>query len=249
MEGEFLVCWWCPNILVIGLPKAWVAPKRQVTQDLKKSLDGPLSEEKKPTPAVLSGGPSSSRPLQPEAVFELQPECSPAETQRFGKEGFFKANTRCGPAVHHPDTGSGFWLRYGFSRGKWIAPNKKRLRKAWYYFRRSFCTENGRVSIKTMPHKEVVRFAISTPWLLAGTLPDVQIPSLAPRLPVGGGISSDVESQVGVTSPQLKALVFVDRKDDITSLQAWAASPLPAANADARHPCQSGWWPDVIQHF
>ena len=93
MEGEFLVCWWCPNILVIGLPKAWVAPKRQVTQDLKKSLDGPLSEEKKPTPAVLSGGPSSSRPLQPEAVFELQPECSPAETQRFGKEGFSQANS------------------------------------------------------------------------------------------------------------------------------------------------------------
>ena len=94
--------------------------------------------------------------------------------------------SRCGPAVQHPDTGSGFWLRYGFSRGKWIAPNKKRLRKAWYYFRRSFCTENGRVSIKTMPHKEVVRIAISTPWLLAGTLPDVQIPSLAPGLPVGG---------------------------------------------------------------
>lgn len=105
--------------------------------------------------------------------------------------------SRCGPGVHHPDTGSGFWLRYGFSRGKWIAPNKKKLRKAWYYFRRSFCTENSRVSIKTMPHKEVVRFAISTPWLLAGTLPDVQIPSLAPGLPVGGGFRRTLSPKLG----------------------------------------------------
>lgn len=51
MEGEFLVCWWCPNILVIGLPKAWVAPKRQVTQDLKKSLDGTFEWGKETNPS------------------------------------------------------------------------------------------------------------------------------------------------------------------------------------------------------
>lgn len=95
--SEWRVNFWyaggVPTFLSLVSPKPGLPQSGKWHRTSKSHWMGRLSGEKKPTPAVLSGGPSSSRPLQPEAVFELQPECSPAETQRFGKEGFSKANS------------------------------------------------------------------------------------------------------------------------------------------------------------